>query len=66
MNRKEYNRIMALLAGSHTAQHPSIKRFRLQNAIEATCALYKIPKKDFVDVWLDFFENYKRVEHEPR
>lgn len=57
-DRKEYNRIMMLLEGSHIAQHPSIKRFRLQNAIEATCALYNIPKKDFVDVWLEFFAKH--------
>lgn len=60
-SRKEYNRILKLLVASHKAQHPSIKRFRLQSAIEATYALYKIPKKDFVDVWLEFFERNKVV-----
>lgn len=59
IDRKEYNRIMTLLVESHKANHPSIKRFRLQSAIEAACALYRIPKKDFVDVWLDFFEHHK-------
>lgn len=39
-DRTEYNRIMMLLEGSHSANHPSIKRFRLQNAIEATCEFF--------------------------
>jgi hypothetical protein len=34
MNRKEYNRIIRLLVGSHDAKHPSIKRFRLRSALE--------------------------------
>lgn len=57
VSRTEYNRIVKLLVDSHQAQHPSIKRFRLQSAIEATHTLYKIPKKDFVDVWLEFFKS---------
>ena len=35
MNRKEYNRIVRLLVGSHDAKHPSIKRFRLHSALES-------------------------------
>ena len=58
MSRKEYNRIMGLLAGSHAANHPSIKRCRLQSAIEAAHAHYGIPKKDYVDVWIDFFKDW--------
>lgn len=58
METKEYNRIMMLLEGSHAANHPSIKRFRLQSAIEAACAHYNIPKKDFVEVWLEFFAKH--------
>ena len=57
-DRKEYNRIKRLLVASHTAQHPSIKRFRLQSAIESACALYHIPKRDFVDIWIDFFKSH--------
>jgi len=61
-SRKEYNQIVNSFIKSHATQDSMIKTSKLQEAIEVACKYYNIPKKDFVDVWLDFYENYRKVQ----
>lgn len=54
--KREYAELMALLKTSHTREGPT-KAVILTDAIERICEYYHIPKRDFVDIWVDFFQS---------
>lgn len=57
-SRRTYNKIFSLLYMSHYKDDPS-KRLMLENAIRMAHEYYHIPQRDYIDVWLDFFDHYK-------